>query len=120
MPHGVTIDIPADDPERAKGFYNGLFGWAMERVPAPNMDYWTIRSPDGEHVGGLLRRGGPGEYPLNFFTVTNIDDQINRVEALGGQVMIPKITIPYAGYRAQCSDTEGNVFGLWQNDHAAR
>jgi predicted enzyme related to lactoylglutathione lyase len=31
-------------------------------------------------------------------------------------VAVPKMAIPGVGWLAYCTDTEGNVFGLMQND----
>jgi hypothetical protein len=32
----------------------------------------------------------------------------------------PKTTIPGVGYHAYCQDTEGNVFGIMQDDPSAK
>jgi uncharacterized protein len=34
----VHFEIPSDNIERAKKFYNDLFGWKMEKMPGP-MEY---------------------------------------------------------------------------------
>ncbi len=33
---------------------------------------------------------------------------------------MPKTTLPGVGYLAYCQDTEGNVFGVMQEDRSAR
>jgi hypothetical protein len=38
----------------------------------------------------------------------------------GGQVVVPKMAIPGVGYVIYCQDTEGLVFGLYQNDPSAK
>ncbi|MFL6496110.1 MAG: VOC family protein [Nitrososphaera sp.] len=41
-PHTIVhFEIPSDNIERAKKFYNDLFGWNMEKMPGP-MEYWTF------------------------------------------------------------------------------
>jgi len=39
---------------------------------------------------------------------------------LGGKILVPKMAVPKTGYFALCMDTEGNVFGLWENDPQAK
>ncbi len=35
MAHGeiTHIELPSDDPERAKSFYEGMFGWEIGSMP---------------------------------------------------------------------------------------
>lgn len=120
MPQDVHFDIPVDNPERAERFYSQLFGWKMRKVSLPGYDYWLLRSAKDENLGGMLKRTSPEQYPVNFFPVDNIDATIQQVLDLGGKLISPKKAVSRAGYSAQVADTEGNVFGLWQNDPAAR
>ena len=120
MPQEIHFDIPIDQPDRAERFYNGLFGWTILKVPAPNMEYWVVRAAEGDSLGGLIQRTTPGQSTINYYTVPSIDEALERVQELGGKIAVPKSTIPHVGYNAQCADTEGNAFGLWQNDREAR
>ena len=120
MPKDVHFDIPVDNPERTQQFYSQLFGWKMKKVSLGGSDYWLLKSAEDENLGGMLKRTGPGQYPVNFFPVADIDQSVKQVVKLGGKVVAGKKTIPHAGYSAQVTDTEGNIFGLWQNDPAAR
>jgi predicted enzyme related to lactoylglutathione lyase len=38
------------------------------------------------------------------------------VVANGGAVAVPKMAIPGVGWLAYCTDPEGNIFGLMQDD----
>jgi predicted enzyme related to lactoylglutathione lyase len=40
----VHFEIPADDVERAKGFYGSIFGWQLDDVPG--LDYTIVRTVD--------------------------------------------------------------------------
>ena len=120
MPQDVHFDIPVDSPERAQQFYSQLFGWKMRKVSLPGYDYWLLRSAQDENLGGMLQRTSADQYPVNFFPVPDINVAIAQVTALGGNLVVAKRAVPRAGYSAQVSDTEGNIFGLWQNDPAAR
>ena len=120
MPQEIHFDIPIDQPQRAERFYSQLFGWSTQKVPVPDMDYWVIRAAEGDALGGLIKRSEPGQVPINYYTVPSIDEALGKVQELGGRVTVPKAAIPHVGYNAQCSDTEGNTFGLWENDRNAR
>lgn len=120
MPQEIHFDIPIDQPERAEGFYGRLFGWSMQKVPAPNMEYWVIRASEGDALGGLIKRTSPGQSVVNYYTVPSIDEALKVVQELGGKMTAPKTAIPHVGYSAQCKDTENNTFGLWENDRSAR
>ena len=123
MPTVVHFDIAADDPERAKQFYEGLFGWKMEKPPGMT-DYYLVETENlnGERGvgGGLGKRGEPGQRITSYFGVSSVDEYCVRIEKLGGKVLRPKMTVPGWGYLAVCIDTEGNMFGLWQDDSSAR
>ena len=43
MPTIVHFEIPSDDIERSKEFYNHLFGWKIENCPNPILQKeWNI------------------------------------------------------------------------------
>ena len=120
MPQEVHFDIPIDQPDRAERFYSGLFGWSAQKVPVPNMEYWVLRAAEGDALGGLIKRAALGQGTVNYYTVPSIDQALGKVKELGGSIAVPKAAIPHVGYNAQCTDTEGNTFGLWENDRDAR
>ena len=120
MPQEIHFDIPIDQPDRAEKFYGELFGWSFQKVPAPNTEYWVVRAAEGDALGGLIQRAAPGQAPLNYYTVPSIDEALEKIGGLGGTITVPKAAVPHVGYNAQCTDSEGNTFGLWENDRNAR
>ncbi|MDD1656410.1 MAG: VOC family protein [Methanomicrobiales archaeon] len=123
MPTIVHFDLPAEDLARARKFYGELFGWTFVRPPAP-MEYYLIMTTglDGSPGvgGGMGKRGAPDQRMTNYFGVPSIDQYLEKAKALGATVVMPKNTVPYFGYLAICVDTEGNPFGLWEEDPKAR
>lgn len=119
MPTIVHFDIASDNPQRAKEFYESLFGWKMEGPPGMT-DYYLIETEDlnGNRGvgGGLGMRGEPSQRITAYIGVDNIDEYSRKVEKCGGKVVQPKMVVPGWGYLAVCIDTEGNTFGLWQED----
>ena len=122
MPTIVHFDIAADNPQRAKKFYEALFGWNLEGPPGM-ADYFLIDTEDLEGNksvgGGLGIRINPTQRITNYIGVDNIEESSKRVEEFGGEVMSPKLVVSGWGYLTICHDTEGNIFGLWQDDKDA-
>jgi len=121
MPTVVHFEIPADNPERAQKFYGQLFNWQIEKFPGPLfMDYWTIATTteSGEKglEGGLMERQHPEQRITVYIEVPSVDEYMEKVEKLGGQLLFPKMAVPGMGYVAVCLDPEDNQFGLWEND----
>ena len=118
----VWFEIPADNVERAKKFYGGLFGWKMEKFPGP-MEYWHIDTGGGNDTpdGGLLKRQNPGHQGItNYVGVASVDQFMGKVQKLGGKVCMPKTAVPQMGYFAVCQDTENNTFALWERNEKAK
>jgi len=125
----VHFEIPADQPERAAKFYRDLFGWNIERWENPGgLEYWMVgtvpTNPDGRPAGpgvngGLMRRTFPGQGPVNYIAVENVDEFVAKAERLGAKVVLGKTPVPSMGWFAQLADTEGNTFAIWQLDPAA-
>ena len=135
MPTIVHFEIPADDVERAKRFYNDLFRWKIEKWPGTdgggnnspsNMEYWMISTTDDKGNkasigGGLMKRQDPQQQQItNFIDVKSVDEYSSKIERLGGKVVVPKMAVPNMGYFAVCRDTENNSFGIWESDESAK
>ncbi len=125
----VHFEIPADQPERAAKFYRELFGWNINRWENPGgMEYWMVETvptnAEGMPVrpgvnGGLMPRMFPGQVPTNYIAVADLDEAVAKAERLGAKVMMRRQPVPGMGWFAQLTDTEGNVFAMWQTDMAA-
>jgi predicted enzyme related to lactoylglutathione lyase len=118
----VWFEIPADNPSRAKKFYSSLFGWKINAFPGMK-DYSHIETggPDAAPDGGLMKRVGPEHQGImNYVMVESADKGAAKVEKLGGKILKEKTAVPQMGYFAICSDTEGNVFSLWERNEQAK
>lgn len=122
MPTIVHFDVPAEDVERAKIFYSALLGWKYESYPEMQYNLITTTNLDGTPGvgGGMGKRMEPSQRMLNYFGVSSIDAAMNQVKTLGGKVLTEKMAVPGMGFLATCMDTEGNTFGLWQEDPQAK
>ena len=122
MPRIIHFEINCDDPERAAKFYREVFGWKIEKWDGP-MEYWLASTGPKEQPGidgGLMRREQPGAGTINTMEVDSLDDYLKKVASGGGKLISPKQAVPGVGWFANCTDTEGNVFGLMQNDPNAK
>ena len=121
----VHFEIHADDPGRARSFYEELFGWRFDRFGP--MDYWLIYTGPPEQRGingGLHKRlnADEGAAVSGYVCTVDVKDlgaAVKHVVKLGGQCMVPRKAIPEVGWFSYCKDTEGNIFGLIQNDKKA-
>ena len=121
MARVIHFELAADDPERATEFYKNVFGWQIQKWEGPQ-DYWlaTTGAKDTPGINGAIMRRDPGmPAVVNTIDVESLDDMIATVTANGGTVVAPKMTVPHVGYFAYCKDTEGNTFGMMQNDPSA-
>lgn len=119
----IHFDVSADDPMRAKAFYEKLFDWKFEKLPGP-INYYLIETSDLQGkkgvTGGMARRENPQQVGItNFIGMASVDESLKKVVELGGKIIQPKQAIPGWGYLATCSDTENNVFGLFEEDEKA-
>ncbi|MEU6646003.1 VOC family protein [Saccharomonospora sp. NPDC046836] len=125
MPRPMHFEIFASDPERAITFYVTVFDWAFERWGSGS--YWLISTGDGPGIdGGLAQRPGraPGESCVPnacvlTMQVADIDSAVRTVKQAGGTIARPKNAIPRIGWHVYCRDTEGNLFGLLEDDPSA-
>jgi hypothetical protein len=113
MPKFVHIDIAADDPERAAGFYEKVFGWTVRKLEGP-VPYWLIAtSDDPTDLGaGIAKRGEAWQSATPTIEVPSADEYAARIEKEGGTIIVPKVQIPGVGYLVTFRDTEENVFAV--------
>jgi predicted enzyme related to lactoylglutathione lyase len=112
----VHFEIPADDTEKSRTFWSGLFGWQFENYPGPS-DYWMTRIT--ESAGAAVTNMEPGKRGIrSYFEVDDINKGIARVRELGGEAN-DGMPVPKMGWFAVCKDPEGNDFGIWQTDESA-
>jgi uncharacterized protein len=113
----VHVEFPAEDADRAQGFWNGLFGWNFEGSGTPGIDYRMAQTSEqtGAAVFPSETRSG---HPNFYFATDDIEASAAKVRELGGQAEA-KAPVPGHGWFAACQDSEGNAFHLWQSDSSA-
>jgi predicted enzyme related to lactoylglutathione lyase len=119
------FEIQAANPEQAIAFYQALFGWRFTRDDQLPIPYWRIET--GAIRGGLLQRPAatpPPQCGTNAYVcsieVADFDAVANKILSLGGQVALPKFAVPGVCWQGYFIDPDGNTFGVFQADTAAR
>lgn len=119
MKHAINwFEIPAKNFERACAFYSTLMGGEVTVMPHPEYKYGMLPADmqNGAIGGGIVE--GPGFEPSDkgALIYLNGGDDLNiplaRVEAAGGQILLPKTSLGPNGFMAQFMDTEGNKMAL--------
>jgi uncharacterized protein len=118
MPNNVaSFAIHATDVQRARRFYEAVFGWQFEPWGPP--DFYLIHTGDETNPGvqGLLHarmmpmgEGGPNCFECSI-SVSDVDSIAAAVTANGGVVTMPKAPIPGVGDVIYFADPEGNRVG---------
>ena len=127
MSRVIHFEIHAANPERAIKFYQDLFGWGFTKWDGPQ-PYWLIKTgPDSQPGinGGLIPRRGSidGQAVIAYVCTVDtpsVDESVKKAKSGGGSEVVPKRPIPGVGWLAYCKDSEGNIFGLMQNDLNAK
>jgi predicted enzyme related to lactoylglutathione lyase len=115
----VWWEIETPDPEAFQRFHGQLWGWQYERAFADTelgADYWIIKDA-GKGIGGL-QRSMTGAQPQAgtrlYVEVDNLEEALQRVEALGGTVERRRTALGGDDrWFAIASDPGGVSFGMW-------
>lgn len=113
------FEIQSSNPVRDVAFYQAVFGWVFTKDDNLPIEYYRIAT-DGLY-GGLLARPAqtpPPQYGTNAFTcsmeVVDFDTTAAKIIELGGQVAMPKFTIPNQCHQGYFIDLDNNVFGIFE------
>ena len=108
----VHFEIPADNPARAKKFYEKTFGWKIDFIK--EFDYYGIKAKKDQLGidGGMMKRKMPGQPFMVYIYVASIDAALKKAQANGATVAMPKTPIGDMGAIAAFTDPEGNLIGL--------
>jgi uncharacterized protein len=112
----VHLEIPAGDTGKAREFWGSLFGWEWQAFDGP-FEYHMTRFSDTTG-GAIMAAEGSERGTRVYFDVDDINAGVSRVKELGGEAS-DAMPVPGMGWFSTCKDTEGNDFGLWQNDPSA-
>lgn len=116
------FEIYANDIDRARKFYEGVFGITLEKLESPDgqMVMWAFPGAMDQQThgasGALVHMPGApvgSGGTLVYFMSQDCAIEAGRAAAHGGKVAMEKFAIggDY-GFAALLNDTEGNTFGV--------
>ncbi len=112
------FEIPATDINRSKAFYETIFGIEMEdNVMGDSiMAFFPWQGGSGKATGAVVQSDNhkPSmEGSIVYLNANpNMDAVMAKVEAAGGKILVPKMSIGDHGNIAFIMDTEGNNVGI--------
>lgn len=121
----MHFEIPFDDGDRARGFYEKVFGWQM--MPIPEMDYTMVSTGPSDPEtgptepgfinGGMFQRSDefPGKGPGIVIDVASVDEALRAAEEAGGKKVTDRTPVGDMGFTGYFTDTEGNLVGVWES-----
>ncbi|MBF9031895.1 VOC family protein [Rhodobacterales bacterium HKCCE3408] len=120
----VHFEIQAADPEAAKAFYSGLFGWTYDTWPGFD-GYFLVKAADigqGHPItGAIMSRSGESPAPHSSprgavitLPVASTDESYTWALGHGGAEAMPPFDIEGVGRVAYVEDGQGNIVGMIQ------
>lgn len=113
------FEIPVENYERAKAFYNTILDTKIEDFPMPGDGKYGIfpYKMESNCVGGAIieSEGYKPSTEGSLVYLNGSDDlnvALNKVETAGGKIIMPKTAIGENGFIAHFLDTEGNKVAL--------
>jgi predicted enzyme related to lactoylglutathione lyase len=120
--HVSHFAINADDLQRARRFYENVFGWRFEPWGPPGFYLIHTGAPDDAGVQGAMQKRRelvPGQRTIGYECTVGVDsaDAVAKAaEANGGKVIMAKTILPTVGELVWLQDPEGNIVGAMKYD----
>jgi predicted enzyme related to lactoylglutathione lyase len=109
------VDLGTTDVAGAKAFYQALFGWDAEDVPAGEAGGCAVFRLRGEDVAGMHRhRQGDDSGWDSEVAVDDVEAATARARELGATVLHEPADLPGVARTAKITDPGGAVVGLRQ------
>ena len=118
------FEIYVEDIERATKFYEEVFKLKLEKLDDPTggeggsmqMMAFPMSMEDLPGASGALVKmegfKAGGNSTIIYFSSLDCSVEQGRIEAAGGKVFQPKMSMGEHGFMALGTDTEGNMFGI--------
>lgn len=110
------VELSSTDPAASREFYSKLFGWTIDVSPDPQYGGYGMAKIEGEDVAGIAPQqmpGGPSAWMV-YIGAENAEEMAKRVQAAGGTVVAPPLTVGDQGTMAVFQDPTGAFISAWQ------
>jgi predicted enzyme related to lactoylglutathione lyase len=110
-------DLSTPDPERARKFYAGLFGWEIAPGEKDSSGYLHIQN--GDHfIGGIppahVRNPNAPPHWMIYFYVADVDASAAQAKELGATFFVPPMSVEGVGRMAILADPQGAVSAIFK------
>ena len=114
----VFFEMPANDMNRAKSFYEKVLGWNI--LPTYEIYFFALTTPSDENKipkgigqinGGIQKKDETIGSLRLMISVMDLDNTLKKALDEGGKILIPPKKIP-GYYYSVIIDTEGNEINL--------
>jgi hypothetical protein len=108
------------DPDAAKHFYSGLFGWDIQDGP-PEAGGYAMCLMNGRAVTAISPKPADNPFPnvwSTYLASDDLDATVATAKEAGGKFMMEPMDVMTAGRLAFGMDPTGAPYGIWQGgDH---
>ena len=109
-------ELTTTDHKSAYEFYRTLFGWDKTGdFDMGDAGEYQMYGRGDQSLGGMWTKPADMPMPPNwlyYIRVPNADEAVERVKALGGQVLNGPMDVPGGDRVAQCLDPQGAAFAV--------
>jgi hypothetical protein len=110
-------ELNTPDAERAKTFYEGLFGWKL--IPGQGKESGYLHIVNGEnYIGGVppARQGSADTPPhwLIYFAADDVDKAFEKAKDMRARILLRPMDFEGVGRVAMLADPQGAVFALYR------
>ncbi len=114
----IWFSLSTPDPQGAKDFYTGLFGWEWADVPMSGGNTYHMAIRNDVNIAGMSTNddvhGVVGVW-VNSVYVKDAEQTAELIKANGGSMLTEPHNADGWGVTATVATPEGAVFGLWQS-----
>ena len=109
-------ELMTRDPDAAQRFYGEMFGWDFREMTTANGHGYWLAARDGQPIAGIMDMRGSEFADLDphwfsYISVSDIDQSIEAMTKLGGQIHRSACDIDGVGRIAIIADPSGAVIG---------
>lgn len=106
-------ELSSKDLDASKKFLGDVVGWTFEEMDMGTGTY-TIAKSGGEQVAGMMSTQDPNQPSswVSYVHVADVDAAAAKVEAAGGNIMVPMMDVPNVGRFCWVQDPTGAVFAI--------
>ena len=121
----IHFEMPYEDRDRMKKFYETAFGWQTQTLGAEMGNYVVVTTtetgPEGPKKPGAINGGfyerptdPAGQHPSVVIAVDDVHEAMRKITASGGALLGEPMEIPGVGQYASFRDPEGNRVSILQ------